>query len=126
MSNVLRRVENWQAKFSPEDTARILTRKEKLMRERYTAAMAPLCLLEDKAKQVLNASGIQTILYLSYINYARQLYKLSRQQGISGNSFAMAAEVLLDKWQNRGLDPVVLAAIRKDVFDVPNPTPPEE
>ena len=123
MSNVLRRVENWQAKFSPEDTARILTRKEKLMRERYTAAMAPLCLLEDKAKQVLNAAGIQTILYLSYINYARQLYKLSRQQGISGESFALVAKVLLEKWSARGLDSAVLARIRTEVFDVVAPAP---
>jgi hypothetical protein len=31
--------------------------------------------------------------------------------------------VLLEKWQNRGLRPEVLAAIRTDVFNVPAPAP---
>ena len=56
-----------------------------------------------------------------YLNFGRQLYKLSRQQGISGESFAMAAQVLLDKWAARGCDPKVLAKIRTDVFDIAAP-----
>jgi hypothetical protein len=55
------------------------------------------------------------------LNFGRQLYKLSREQGISGESFAMAAQVLLDKWAARGCDPKVLAKIRKDVFDIAEP-----
>jgi hypothetical protein len=56
-------------------------------------------------------------------HFGRQLYKLSRQQSISGESFAVAAQVLLDKWAARGCDPKVLAKIRKDVFDVEPPKP---
>ena len=33
------------------------------------------------------------------------------------------AEVLLDKWTNRGLDPTVLARIRTEVFDASAPMP---
>ena len=44
-------------------------------------------------------------------------------RGISGETFALAASVLLSKWAARGLDPDVLAAIRTDVFDVAPPTP---
>ena len=54
-------------------------------------------------------------------SFGRQLYKLSRQQHISGESFAMAAQVLLDKWAARGCDPKVLATVRKDVFDIGEP-----
>jgi hypothetical protein len=54
-------------------------------------------------------------------SFGRQLYKLSRQQNISGESFAMAAQVLLDKWSARGCDPKVLAAVRKDVFNIEAP-----
>jgi len=57
------------------------------------------------------------------LSYARQLYKLSRQQGISGESFALRAQVLLDKWTSRGLDAGVLARIRTEVFDSVAPTP---
>jgi hypothetical protein len=47
--------------------------------------------MEVKARQTLNAAGVHTIFYVAYLNYARQLYKLSRQQGISGESFALSA-----------------------------------
>ncbi|MCX6842003.1 MAG: hypothetical protein NTX53_06980 [candidate division WOR-3 bacterium] len=50
-----------------------------------------------------------------------QIYKLTRKQNITGESFAMAAQVLLDKWAARGCDPKVLAAIRKDVFNIDEP-----
>jgi hypothetical protein len=33
----------------------------------------------------------------------------------------VAAQVLLDKWASRGCDPKVLAAIRKDVFNIDAP-----
>jgi hypothetical protein len=93
------------------------------MLKRFEAAVASLCEMEVKARQTLNAAGVHTIFYVPYLNYARQLYKLSRQQGISGESFAMGAQVLLDKWAARGLNPNVLAAIRTQVFDASVPTP---
>ena len=125
MTDPNQRIANWTTKTDTDRMKQTLDTLRPDMLKRYEAAVASLCEMEVKARQTLNAAGVHTIFYVAYLNYARQLYKLSRQQGISGNSFAMAAEVLLDKWQNRGLDPVVLAAIRKDVFDVPNPTPPE-
>jgi hypothetical protein len=45
------------------------------------------------------------------------------RQGISGESFALVAKVLLDKWTARGLDAAVLARIRTEVFDASAPTP---
>ena len=57
------------------------------------------------------------------IDHARQLFRLSRGQSISGPTLAREAQVLLEKWQARGLDPGVLAAIRTDVFSVPASTP---
>jgi hypothetical protein len=66
---------------------------------------------------------VHTIFYVPYLNYAQQLYKLSRQQGISGESFALGAQVLLDKWAARGLDSAVLARIRTEAFDIFAPAP---
>jgi hypothetical protein len=45
-------------------------------------------------------------------------------RGISGETFALAASVLLSKWAARGLDPDVLAAIRTEVFDIGAPVGP--
>ena len=44
-------------------------------------------------------------------------------RGISGESFALVAKVLLDKWAARGLDSAILARIRTEVFDVAVPAP---
>jgi len=90
---------------------------------RYEVAMTELSDMEGKVKEVINAYGVSTSQYVPYLNFGRQLYKLSRQQQISGESFAMAAQVLLDKWAARGCDPKVLAKIRTDVFDISAPKP---
>ena len=52
---------------------------------------------------------------------ALRLCKLSCRTDISRESFAMAAQVLLDKWDARGCDPKVLATIRKEVFNTDAP-----
>jgi hypothetical protein len=115
---------NWQIKTETGKVKAILDDLRPDMLKRFEAAVASLCEMEVKARQTLNAAGVHNIFYVPYLNYARQLYKLSRQQGISGESFAMSAQVLLDKWAARGLDSAVLARIRMEVFDASTPTPP--
>ena len=72
---------------------------------------------------MLNQQGVHTTNYVPYMSYARQLWKLTRQQNISGESFKMASQVLLEKWAARGQNPDVLDAIRKGVFASDGPTP---
>ena len=123
MTDPNQRLTAWQIKT---DTGRMKATLDSLrpeMLEHYKAAVASLCEMETKARQTLNAAGVHTIMYVPYLSYARQLYKLSRQQGISGESFALVAKVLLDKWAARGLDSAVLARIRTEVFDVAVPAP---
>ena len=123
MSDPNQRIMSWEIKT---DTGRMKETLDTLrpnMLKHYEAAVASLCEMETRARQTLNAAGVHTILYVPYLSYARQLYKLSRQQGISGESFAMGAQVLLDKWSTRGLDSAVLARIRTEVFDVVAPAP---
>ena len=114
---------NWQIKTDTSKVKQILDDRRPDMLKRDEAAVASLCEMETKARQTLNAAGVHTIFYVAYLNYARQLYKLSRQQGISGESFALQAQVLLDKWASRGLDAAVLARIRTEVFDAVAPGP---
>ncbi|MCX6844680.1 MAG: hypothetical protein NTX53_20650 [candidate division WOR-3 bacterium] len=93
------------------------------MARRYEEAMSAVCIMEEKVSQVLDARGVHTSFYVPYLDFARQLFKLSRQQATSGQSLAMAAKVLLDKWAARGASPVILAAIRSEVFNVSEPSP---
>jgi len=123
MSDPVKRILAWEAKFNTERVKQTLDAQLERMRERYCAATVELCAMEHKTKQVLDLSGIHTVLYVPYLDFARQLFRLSRVQTISGNSAAKAAQVLLDKWSARGLDPAVLASIRTQVFDIGTPAP---
>jgi len=123
MSDPVKRTERWMTKYNLERVSQTLSDLKGKMAEHYAAAMVGLCAMETDVKQVINACGVSTSQYVPYLNFGRQLYKLSKQRGISGESFAMAAQVLLDKWAARGCDPEVLAKIRTDVFDIPAPKP---
>jgi len=123
MTDSNQRITAWEIKTDTTRMKETLDTLRPEMLKRYEAAVASLCEMEVKARQTLNAAGVHTIFYVAYLNYARQLYKLSRQQGISGESFALGAQVLLDKWANRGLDSAILAQIRTEVFDASVPTP---
>ena len=121
MSDVTRRVSRWKAKFSPDIAAQTTSRIFADMTERYEAAMVALSSMETQAKQVLDASGIDTMYIVFYLDFARQLFKLSHGRTISGATLAKEAQVLLEKWASRGLDPKVLAAGRTQVFNIGEP-----
>jgi len=121
MSDPVRRAARWKAKYKLERVNDTLGDLREDMAKRYEAIIADVCAMEGKVKEVLNASGVSSSMYVPYLNFGRQLFKLSRQQQISGESFAMAAQVLLDKWAARGCDPKVLAKVRTDVFDIGAP-----
>ena len=123
MSDVTRRLSRWKAKYSPEIAAQTTARIFDDMTERYEAAVVALTTMETETKQVLSASGIDTMFIVFYLDFARQLFRLSHGRTISGPTLAKEAQVLLEKWQNRGLRPDVLAAIRTNVFSVPAPAP---
>ena len=123
MSDVTRRISRWKAKYSPDIAAQTTARIYADMSERYEVAMVALTTKETETKQVLSASGIDTMYIVFYLDYARQLFRLSHGRSISGPTLAREAQVLLEKWQNRGLRPDVLAAIRFEVFSVPAPAP---
>jgi hypothetical protein len=123
MSDVTRRISRWKAKYSPEIAAQTTARIFTDMTARYEASIVALNSMELDTKQVLSASGIDTMYIVFYLDFARQLFRLSHGRTISGPTLAKEAQVLLEKWQNRGLRPDVLAAIRTDVFNVPAPAP---
>jgi acyl-CoA reductase-like NAD-dependent aldehyde dehydrogenase len=123
MSDITRRLSRWKAKFSPDIAAQTTARIFDDMTARYEASMLALSSMETQTKQVLDASGIDTMYIVFYLDYARQLFRLSHGRTISGPTLAKEAQVLLEKWQARGLRPDVLAAIRYEVFSVPPPTP---
>jgi hypothetical protein len=115
-TNPEQRIGRWNEKFSTERTKQSLDAQLAAMRERYAHAVTALCAMEQLVRQVLNEAAVQTVHYVWYLDYARQLWKLSRKKDINAGSFALAAQVLERKWASRDLRPDVLARIRTEVF----------
>ena len=122
MSDPLRRVTRWQVKCTPERTKATLDSIREDMRQRYEAATVLLSQMEIDVKQTLNAKGVNTINYVPYLSFARQLFKLTKKN-INGESMAIEAKVLVDKWAARSLNHDVLVAIRFENFSIAEPKP---
>ena len=116
-----KRIAKWQAKYNTDRVKSTLDEMRDEMAKNYKAAMTNMWMMEAKVKEVINACGVSTIQYVPYLNFGRQLYKVTRQRGITGESFAMAAQVLREKWAARGCDSEVLAKIRSEVFNIDAP-----
>jgi len=113
-----KRTLHWDCKFNvPRAMAAIEVQRDR-MRQRYEAAVTALCAMEQGVRQVLNEQGVPGPSYVWYLDFGRQLFKLSWSQGMAGTSLAQAAQVLSAKWQARGLRPEVLEVICKQVFSI--------
>jgi hypothetical protein len=119
-----KRAANWEAKYNTEAVKQSLDRLRPDMSRRYQEAAAKLCIMENEVRQVLNGEAVATMLYVPYLNFGRQLYKLSAGRSIAGDSLALEAQVLLNKWAARGLNPDVLAVVRTQVFNISAPPAP--
>jgi hypothetical protein len=124
MQDPEKRIENWDLKYNLDRVKQILDEKRAKMGEHYRAGVAQMWAREMEVRTVLNAHAVNTIQYVPYLNFGRQLYRLTTQRQINGESAAVEAQVLLEKWARRGLDPSVLAAVRSDVFNIPAPPAP--
>jgi hypothetical protein len=96
--------------------------KRPAMLSRVTGVVPALAAIESQVKQVLDGLGVATIQYPFYLDFGRELWRM-RDQDISGESAAMEADVLLQKWVTRGLTQAVLEAIRTQVFNIVAPAP---
>ena len=118
----------WKARFerdadgklpqgSSELTAQTL--KEPAVVARITQSFDGIHAMEAAVRAELNPAGVPTILYVCYLDFGRELWKLTNR--ISGNSATAEATILRDKWAARGLSPEVLNKVAKNVFDLTLP-----
>jgi hypothetical protein len=118
MPDKMKRFTSWNAKYNTERIKATLDAMRPDMQARYQAAMTAMFANDMKVKQVLNGKSVSTILYVPYLSFGRQLWKLSREQDIAGDSLQLAAEALRLKWKARGLDEDVLLAVQREVCSV--------
>jgi hypothetical protein len=115
------RISKWNQKFNTERIKATLDDMRTDMYSRVQSVFPEITAMEGQVKQVLDIEGVPTIEYPSYLNYGRELWRLTRKE-ISGTSMQLEALVLLNKWVARGLTQSVLEAIRLQVFNISAPT----
>jgi len=119
-----KRIAKWDTKY---DTTRIKATLDAMRPSMFAhvqAQFVSLASMENQVKQTLDASGVSVIQYPFYLCFGREMWHMTHQNEMSGESAAQAAAVQIAKWVARGLNQAVLQAIRTDVFNVGAPIAP--
>ena len=118
----------WRARFERDAEGRLPQGSSELAAQvlkdpsvvaRVQAAFDGIHAMEAEVRAVLNAAGVPVILYLYYLDFGRELWKLTNR--VSGRAAVSEAAILRDKWQARGLAPEVLRKVSFDVFSIKLP-----
>ena len=123
MSDVTKRIDNWDTKFNTERIKAILDEKRPAMLQHVQSVYVSIDQMETQVKQTVDAQGVATILYPFYLDFGREVWSL-QQKGISGESLAIECATLIAKWVARGLGQSALETIRTTVFNVSAPAGP--
>ena len=115
----IRRLEKWDAKFSGDVLSERLKNYKSKMLEQLSAIFPVQETLENEVKLILSEAGLQSYLNPSYLNFAREVYKLARR--FSGRQLISTVDVILNKWAARGLERDILERIRNTVFALTAP-----
>jgi len=119
--DILRRLDRWKLKADPERVIELLRELKDDMTRRQEYEQVLLYRAELKARQVLDSANVPTMLYVYYLNFAREIH--NRGKRYSGSSLRREVDVLLEKWVARTLDRAVLERIRDEAFSVAEPAP---
>jgi len=114
------RINNWTLKTTPERSSDVTGARMPTMKINAGVVFTNILAMEVQVRQVCNGAGVPTIQYPFYLNFGREMWALVRR-GITGESLAVEAAVLIAKWVAQGLTQSVLQAIRTDVFNVSAP-----
>lgn len=78
--------------------------------------------MRPQVKQVCCDIGVPTPWLPNYYCFGMELDKLERME-LTGETAALEADSITQKWLLRGMDPKVLDAIRTRIFCIPHSTP---
>jgi hypothetical protein len=124
MADATKRIGNWDAGY---DTAAIKAKVDKKradMLARMTAQTTAIVSMEGQVKQVVDLAGVSIIQYPFYLSFGRELWAMTHEREVSGESAAVEAELLIVKWVARGLTRSVCEQIRTGVFNIAPPASP--
>jgi hypothetical protein len=125
---VVRPAERRQQKFARKVDADVLRTQtialKPLMVEGQSLYFPNMASLEAKVKVLVEAEGVTTLQVRDYLNFAREMYKISKQ--FSSVTLSAEAQTRVDKWVSRNLAGSLLVKIAQLFGVTPSaaPTPP--
>lgn len=117
----IRRMKKFEANYDPDAIRQSIERQRDSIIEQQAVKQAELEKVDNQTKLILGDESVQSALYLSYLNFARQIWKT--KNSYTSGTLRMEADIILYKWTRRGLDEDVLKRIRDTIFTLEAPTP---
>jgi len=115
-----KRRRKFEAKVDPDTLKRQTAALKPMMVEGQAQYFSEIAIIETEVKSLVEAEGVTTLQVKDYLNYAREMYRLSKH--FTGLSLRVEAQLKVNKWSDRGLDGGLLVKIA-NLFGV-DPTPP--
>ncbi|MEO0079702.1 MAG: hypothetical protein ABIK44_03390 [candidate division WOR-3 bacterium] len=110
------RLARFEAKTRPE---RVMETSEDIRQaavQRHGQRQTELAAFELQAKEAIDGLNLSVTLYLSYLNYCRELWKKANTYG--GAVLRRETEAIIAKWAARDLDETILRKLRKELINV--------
>ncbi len=82
----------------------------------HSTWQAELTAFEIKAKEAIDPTGVPSPLYVSYLNYCREIWKKSNTYG--GAVLKNETDAIIAKWKVRKLDEDILKQLRFALINV--------
>lgn len=117
----VRRMKKLDANYDPDTIRQSLERQRDGILEQQAVKQAELEKIENLTKLVISDEGVPSALFVSYLNFARQIWKIKNTY--SSETLKIEADIMLYKWTRRGLDEDILKRIRNEIFTLEAPTP---
>ncbi len=117
----IRRMNKFEANYDTDAIRQSLERQRDGIIEQQKVKQAELEKVDNQTKLILGDESVSSSLYLSYLNFARQIWKIKNRY--TSGTLKLEADIILDKWTRRGLNEDVLKRIRDTVFTLEAPTP---
>jgi hypothetical protein len=82
----------------------------------HSSKQAELAAFEIQAKKAIDPTGVPSTLYVSYLNFCREIWKKSNTYG--GAVLENEINAIIAKWKARHLDEDILKKLRMDLFSI--------
>lgn len=112
---VARAARKYRERTDPDRVALTLAEKSREMSYRYRAQAKALSRVDQTARGVADEARTPPLTRFWYLTYGRQVYALWRRARPGPAESELA--LLEQRWQTRGLDPLILGRVRVRVLE---------